>query len=102
MRLFGGECSVSSVRSMVPQNTAPVIDPRSFRSFCFRGEGRANFVISAKCEKTGLRCVFHSYCFLKHSVFSILYIINFMNLLKGLHYKNLVLNFVNEEKWRFL
>nr|CRZ21941.1 Bm6305 [Brugia malayi] len=39
---------------MVPPNT-PVIDPRSFRSFCFRGEGRANFVISAKCEKTGLR-----------------------------------------------
>ncbi|VDN05569.1 unnamed protein product [Thelazia callipaeda] len=40
---------------MVPAHTVPVIDPRNFRSFCFRGEGRANFVISAKCEKTGLR-----------------------------------------------
>ncbi|VBB33334.1 unnamed protein product [Acanthocheilonema viteae] len=37
---------------MVPSSAASVIDPRSFRSFCFRGEGRANFVISAKCEKT--------------------------------------------------
>ncbi|VDN27267.1 unnamed protein product [Gongylonema pulchrum] len=35
--------------------SVPLIDPRSFRSFCFRGEGRANFVISAKCEKSGLR-----------------------------------------------
>uniref|UniRef100_A0A915PZ01 Inositol-pentakisphosphate 2-kinase n=1 Tax=Setaria digitata TaxID=48799 RepID=A0A915PZ01_9BILA len=40
---------------MVPSNITSLIDPRSFRSFCFRGEGRANFVISAKCEKTGLR-----------------------------------------------
>lgn len=46
------------VQSMVPTSTTPVIDPRNFRSFCFRGEGRANFVISAKCRKTGLRYVF--------------------------------------------
>uniref|UniRef100_A0A8R1TKX5 Inositol-pentakisphosphate 2-kinase n=2 Tax=Onchocerca TaxID=6281 RepID=A0A8R1TKX5_ONCVO len=52
MKLFKGEWNV---QSMVPSNIAPVIDPHSFRSFCFRGEGRANFVISAKCEKTGLR-----------------------------------------------
>lgn len=43
------------IQSMVPSSTVPIIDPHSFRSFCFRGEGRANFVISAKCGKTGLR-----------------------------------------------
>uniref|UniRef100_A0A1I7WBV1 Inositol-pentakisphosphate 2-kinase n=1 Tax=Heterorhabditis bacteriophora TaxID=37862 RepID=A0A1I7WBV1_HETBA len=34
-----------------------LIDPREYRAFCFRGEGRANFVISAKNTKTGLRIV---------------------------------------------
>lgn len=34
-----------------------VVDPQLFRSFCFRGEGRANFVVSAKCGKSGLRIV---------------------------------------------
>lgn len=34
-----------------------LVDAQSLRSFCFRGEGRANFVISAKCEKSGLRIV---------------------------------------------
>lgn len=46
---------MNTVQLMVPSHITPIIDPRSFRSFCFRGEGRANFVISAKCEKTGMR-----------------------------------------------
>ncbi|KJH51217.1 hypothetical protein DICVIV_02582 [Dictyocaulus viviparus] len=33
------------------------VDPRDFRSFCFRGEGRANFVISAKHATSGIRIV---------------------------------------------
>ncbi|KAK0400750.1 hypothetical protein QR680_015434 [Steinernema hermaphroditum] len=33
------------------------IDVNEFRSFCFRGEGRANFVISAKNVKSGERIV---------------------------------------------
>lgn len=32
-----------------------VVDPRSYHGFCLRGEGRANFVISSKCDKNGLR-----------------------------------------------
>ncbi|XGW09119.1 hypothetical protein V3C99_011434, partial [Haemonchus contortus] len=34
-----------------------VVDPRKFRSFCLRGEGRANFVISAKHTTSGIRIV---------------------------------------------
>lgn len=34
-----------------------IVDPRQFRSFCFRGEGRANFVISAKNSTSGIRIV---------------------------------------------
>uniref|UniRef100_A0A0N5B0S9 Inositol-pentakisphosphate 2-kinase n=1 Tax=Syphacia muris TaxID=451379 RepID=A0A0N5B0S9_9BILA len=34
-----------------------IINPRRFQSFCFRGEGRANFVISAKSKDSGLRIV---------------------------------------------
>ncbi|KAK6017240.1 hypothetical protein OSTOST_17271 [Ostertagia ostertagi] len=34
-----------------------IVDPRKFRSFCLRGEGRANFVISAKNATTGIRIV---------------------------------------------
>ncbi|CAI5443897.1 unnamed protein product [Caenorhabditis angaria] len=34
-----------------------LIDPRDFRSFCFRGEGRANFVISAKHRYNDSRIV---------------------------------------------
>ncbi|KIH51092.1 hypothetical protein ANCDUO_18824, partial [Ancylostoma duodenale] len=34
-----------------------VVDPRQYRSFCFRGEGRANFVISAKHASSGIRIV---------------------------------------------
>jgi len=34
-----------------------VIDPANYHGFCLRGEGRANFVISAKNEKNGLRIV---------------------------------------------
>ncbi|CAJ0581503.1 unnamed protein product, partial [Mesorhabditis spiculigera] len=39
------------------KNCGVLIDPRDYRSFCFRGEGRANFVISAKNEATGQRIV---------------------------------------------
>ncbi|WKX93497.1 hypothetical protein Q1695_011069 [Nippostrongylus brasiliensis] len=34
-----------------------IVDPRQFRAFCFRGEGRANFVISAKHVASGTRIV---------------------------------------------
>ncbi|CAI4227050.1 unnamed protein product [Auanema sp. JU1783] len=34
-----------------------VVDPREYRSFCFRGEGRANLVISAKSRDSGTRIV---------------------------------------------
>ncbi|VDL63612.1 unnamed protein product [Nippostrongylus brasiliensis] len=34
-----------------------IVDPRQFRAFCFRGEGRANFVISAKHAASGTRIV---------------------------------------------
>ncbi|KAI1722735.1 inositol-pentakisphosphate 2-kinase domain-containing protein [Ditylenchus destructor] len=34
-----------------------VVDPANYRSFCFRGEGRCNFVISAKESKSNLRIV---------------------------------------------
>ncbi|RCN46936.1 hypothetical protein ANCCAN_06976 [Ancylostoma caninum] len=34
-----------------------IVDPRQYRSFCFRGEGRANFVISAKHASSGIRIV---------------------------------------------
>ncbi|KAK6052633.1 hypothetical protein COOONC_09862 [Cooperia oncophora] len=34
-----------------------IVDPRQFRSFCLRGEGRANFVISAKHATSGIRIV---------------------------------------------
>jgi hypothetical protein len=34
-----------------------IVDPSDYRSFCLRGEGRCNFVISAKNEKTGTRIV---------------------------------------------
>lgn len=34
-----------------------LVDPREYRSFCFRGEGRANFVISARHRLTGVRIV---------------------------------------------
>lgn len=37
------------------QNKIEVIDPSKYRSFCFRGEGRCNFVISAKNKQTNLR-----------------------------------------------
>ncbi|KAE9416339.1 hypothetical protein Angca_006492 [Angiostrongylus cantonensis] len=33
------------------------VDPHEYRSFCFRGEGRANFVISAKHTSSGIRIV---------------------------------------------
>uniref|UniRef100_A0A914WNQ0 Inositol-pentakisphosphate 2-kinase n=1 Tax=Plectus sambesii TaxID=2011161 RepID=A0A914WNQ0_9BILA len=36
---------------------ASLVDPTLFRDFCFRGEGRANIVISAKCVKSGRRIV---------------------------------------------
>lgn len=36
-----------------------VVDPRNYHGFCLRGEGRANFVISAKNEKNGLRLDVH-------------------------------------------
>uniref|UniRef100_A0A9J2PU56 Inositol-pentakisphosphate 2-kinase n=1 Tax=Ascaris lumbricoides TaxID=6252 RepID=A0A9J2PU56_ASCLU len=39
------------------QPTSTLVEPREFRSYCFRGEGRANFVVSAKCEKSGVRIV---------------------------------------------
>lgn len=34
-----------------------LVEPRDYRSFCFRGEGRANFVISARHRLTGVRIV---------------------------------------------
>jgi len=34
-----------------------IIDPRDYRSFCMRGQGRCNFVISAKGKNDGLRIV---------------------------------------------
>ncbi|CAA19460.2 Inositol-pentakisphosphate 2-kinase [Caenorhabditis elegans] len=34
-----------------------LIEPRDYRSFCFRGEGRANFVISARHRVSGVRIV---------------------------------------------
>jgi hypothetical protein len=36
-----------------------IVQPTDYRTFCFRGEGRANFVISAKCFETGKRLVKH-------------------------------------------
>jgi len=36
-----------------------IVQPTDYRTFCFRGEGRANFVISAKCFETGKRFVKH-------------------------------------------
>uniref|UniRef100_A0A914QK84 Inositol-pentakisphosphate 2-kinase n=1 Tax=Panagrolaimus davidi TaxID=227884 RepID=A0A914QK84_9BILA len=33
------------------------VNVNDYRSFCFRGEGRANYVVSAKCKKTGERIV---------------------------------------------
>ncbi|KHN87962.1 hypothetical protein Tcan_13243 [Toxocara canis] len=39
------------------ETTSPLVELHEFRSYCFRGEGRANFVVSAKCEKSGLRIV---------------------------------------------
>ncbi|CAD6195838.1 unnamed protein product [Caenorhabditis auriculariae] len=35
--------------------SSPVVDLRDYRSFCFRGEGQANLVISAKHAATGSR-----------------------------------------------
>ncbi|MFH4984915.1 hypothetical protein AB6A40_011624 [Gnathostoma spinigerum] len=37
--------------------TSNTVNPCEFRSFCFRGEGAANFVISAKSELSGSRIV---------------------------------------------
>ncbi|PAV62475.1 hypothetical protein WR25_08592 isoform A [Diploscapter pachys] len=37
--------------------SVPLIDPTEYRSFCFRGEGRMNFVISAKHANNGSRIV---------------------------------------------
>ncbi|KAI6196942.1 Inositol-pentakisphosphate 2-kinase [Aphelenchoides besseyi] len=34
-----------------------IVDPRFYRNFCLRGVGKANFVISAKGEKDGVRIV---------------------------------------------
>uniref|UniRef100_A0A8R1I1A1 Inositol-pentakisphosphate 2-kinase n=1 Tax=Caenorhabditis japonica TaxID=281687 RepID=A0A8R1I1A1_CAEJA len=34
-----------------------LVEPRDYRSFCFRGEGRANFVISARHRASGVRIV---------------------------------------------
>ncbi|KAK6734795.1 hypothetical protein RB195_018153 [Necator americanus] len=42
---------------MRSNSIADVVNPREFRSFCFRGEGRANFVISAKHSSSGIRIV---------------------------------------------
>ncbi|CAB3411407.1 unnamed protein product [Caenorhabditis bovis] len=41
----------------ISTNGNVLVNPREYRSFCFRGEGRANFVISAKHKKTGVRIV---------------------------------------------
>ena len=35
-----------------------IVNVKDYREFCFRGEGGANFVISAKNKTTGIRSVF--------------------------------------------
>ncbi|CAI2328756.1 unnamed protein product [Caenorhabditis sp. 36 PRJEB53466] len=41
----------------IHQSGKTLVEPRDYRSFCFRGEGRANFVISARHKLTGIRIV---------------------------------------------
>ncbi|CAJ0605503.1 unnamed protein product [Cylicocyclus nassatus] len=42
---------------MRTESSIDVVNPRDYRAFCFRGEGRANFVISAKHIASGIRIV---------------------------------------------